>query len=193
MNMLTNLNTEFTVLPIDSKLFSERKIFLEGKITAEKACLFAKQIMVLRQEDSKKTINLYINSPGGDIEAGLMIYDIIQSVPAINIFCLGIAYGIAAIILISGKHGRRFMLPNAKLWLYNPLVDTECGKDHSAVSANVNKFLETKQNFDAIIKKHAEAFLFDLSDKTRIEHCFTAQHALAFGLADSIIEFNEMI
>lgn len=105
-----------SVVPLESRLLAERKIYLQGEINDISACEFEQKLDYLLGEDSEGEINLYINSPGGVVTAGLQIYDIIKSVNApMNMWCRGIADSMAAIIFAGGQKGRRFILPHSKV------------------------------------------------------------------------------
>ena len=123
MQTIVKTSSGITVVPIESRLLSDRKIFLEGEITHMSACAFVRQIMLLTKENRDKPIDVYINSPGGEINAGLLIYDALQGCRTeINLYCIGLCASMAAIILAGGQKGRRFATPHSKLLLHEPLL-----------------------------------------------------------------------
>ena len=107
MNILVKSSNGITQVSADSKLLSQRKVFVEGEINAETACEFVKKIMLLNAEDSNKPIDVLINSPGGCINSGMLMYDVIQASKApIRTWCIGRAYSMGAILLCCSNHGR---------------------------------------------------------------------------------------
>lgn len=112
-----------TTIPIDSKLFEMGHIFIEDEITSASADAIKKQIMYLVYKSADKPIFIHINSPGGDINAGLVLYDIIQDyADRIYLVCTGRACSMAAVLLACGKTGHRFMLQNSEAMIHEPLI-----------------------------------------------------------------------
>ena len=105
MNVLIKSSNGITQVSADSKLLSKRKVFIEGEISSESACEFIKKILILNEEDTDKPIDVLINSPGGEINSGMTIYDVIQASKApIRMFCIGRAYSMGAVLFASGNH-----------------------------------------------------------------------------------------
>ena len=123
MQVIVKTCSGISLVPLESRLLSERKIFIQGEITEETACSFEQKIIYLLTEDPDKRIDVYIDSPGGSVSAGLHIYDTIKSLHTeTNMWCRGIAASMGAIILAGGQKGRRFILPHAKVMIHEPLV-----------------------------------------------------------------------
>ena len=109
MQVQTRSSNGITLVPLDSRLLADRKVFIEGEIEAEMASEFLKQMMLLTQEDAEKQIDVFINSNGGEINAGLMMYDTIQtSIAPVRMFCTGHAYSMAAVLFASLAAGLIF-------------------------------------------------------------------------------------
>ena len=144
MNVQVKSSNGITLVPMDTKLLAQRKIFIEGEIDQEMACSFVKQIMFLCTEDRNKAIDVLINSPGGEISAGLLIYDCIQSCSTpIRMYCLGTAYSMGALLFASGKHGR-YMLPNSELMLHEPLLGNRVGGNASSIRSISDSLMDTR-------------------------------------------------
>ena len=107
MEILIKSANGISQVSADAKLLSQRKVFIEGEISPESACEFVKKIMLLNAEDAGKPIDILINSPGGGVSSGMLIYDAIQSSKApVRMFCIGRAYSMGAILFACGTHGR---------------------------------------------------------------------------------------
>lgn len=182
-----------TLVPLETRLLTDRKIFLEGEINQELACAFVRQVMVLAREDSTLPIDVWINSPGGEINAGLMMYDVIQSCDApIRMICMGRAYSMAAVLFASGRHGR-FMLPNSELMLHEPLLGNRVGGNSSSIKSISDTLLQTKQRLNRILAKHTGKTEEEIDEATRFDHYFQADESVQFGLCDEIRDFAELM
>ncbi len=181
-----------SLIPSESQLLKHRKIILSGSegITAESACEFASLIMLLTSDDPEEPVDLLISSPGGEINAGLMIYDIIQgsSVP-IRTFCLGMAYSMAAVLFASGNHGR-FMLPHSELMLHEPLLGNRIGGSASSIQSVSESLSQTKRKINGLLAKHTGKTVAEIEEASRYDHYFSAEESVAFGMADKIVDFN---
>ena len=124
MNTIFKSSNGISLVPLESRLLSERKLFIQGEITADSACEFVKEIMFLVQEDAEKPIEIYINSPGGSVnDAGLMIYDVLKGIKTEkNLHCIGMAASMAAILMASGEKGHRYILPHSGMMIHEPLI-----------------------------------------------------------------------
>lgn len=182
----------FDLVPIESKLLSNRKIFIEGMINSETACEFLRQIMFLVSEDAEKPINVLVNSQGGEINAGFLIYDIIQSCKTpIRLFCVGQAYSMAAIIVACGK--QRYILPHSELLLHEPLIESQINGSNSSIQAVAKSLMKTKSKLNAILSKHTGHSEDEIEAMTIGNHFFNAEESVAFGLVDKIIDFSEIM
>ncbi len=119
-------------------LFTNRKIFLFGEIDEAMVYAFTMQLMSL-MEDEQSEIDIYVNSPGGEVNAGLAIYDLIQSCKApINMYCIGMAASMGALIFASGKKGHRFILPHSKVMIHEPLIPHGVGGSASRIKSTAD-------------------------------------------------------
>lgn len=180
------------LVPIQTVHLDKRRIFVEGPITMESACSFADQVMLLC-DVSHEPIELFINSTGGEVKAGLMMYDIIQSSPApIRMFCRGIAYSMAALLFASGRHGR-YMLPNSELMLHEPLLSSGVHGSASSIKSLSDEILAVRTRLNGILSIHTGKPLEQIEDATAYDHFFSAQESVDFGLADEIVGYDHMI
>lgn len=180
------------LVPIQTVHLDKRRIFVEGQITIESACSFADQVMLLC-DASHAPIDLFINSTGGEVKAGLMMYDIIQSSPApIRMFCRGIAYSMAALLFACGRHGR-YLLPNSELMLHEPLLSSGVHGSASSIKSISDGILAVRARLNGILSVHTGRPLEEIEDATAYDHFFSAQESVDFGLADEIVGFDRMM
>lgn len=182
-----------TQLPIESVFLAERKIFIEGEINDEVASEFCKQVLYLNHEDPQQPIDVYIHSPGGEIQAGLQIYDVLQlSQAPIRTICLGKAYSMAALLFASAK--RRLMLPNSEIMLHEPLLGNRIGGNSSSIQSVCDSLQATKRKMNALLAKHTGKTEAEIAQAVAYDHFFGAEEALAFNLCDAIIrDLNELL
>ena len=190
MNVLIKSSNGISQISADSKLLSQRKVFIEGEITPEAACEFIKKIMVLNEEDSSKPIDVLINSPGGEINSGMVMYDVIQASKApIRMFCIGRAYSMGAVLFACGNHGR-YMLPHSELMLHEPLLGNRVGGNSSSIKSISESLLETKQKMNQILSKHTGKSEEEVEKATSYDHYYSPEESKDFGLCDQIVDFN---
>ena len=190
MNVLIKSSNGISQVSADSKLLMQRKVFIEGEITPESACEFIKKIMILNEEDSNKPIDVLINSPGGEINSGLMMYDVIQTSKApIRMLCIGRAYSMGAVLFACGKHGR-YMLPNSELMLHEPLLGNRVGGNSSSIKSISESLLETKKKMNQILSKHTGKSEEEVEKATSYDHYYSPEEGKEFGLCDQIVGFN---
>jgi len=190
MNVLVKSSNGITVVPAESRLLSQRKVFIEGEINAESACEFVRKIMLLNAEDAEKPIDVLINSPGGEINSGLAMYDVIQASKApIRIFCVGRAYSMGAVLFACGNHGR-YMLPNSELMLHEPLISNRIGGSTSSIKSISDSMQETKKKMNRILAKHTGKSEEEVEQATGYDHYFRAEESVEFGLCDQIADFS---
>lgn len=171
---------------IYSRLLSERIIFLGSGINEEVANVVVAQMLHLESDDPDKDINLYINSPGGSVYAGLAIYDTMQFIkPDVVTTCVGIAMSMGALILAGGAKGKRFALPNAKILIHQlsggfqgPAADIEI---------HAKEALSLRKRLDEILALHTGQTLEKVSQDTDRDYFMTAEEAKEYGLVDEVI------
>ena len=187
MNTIVKSSHGITLVPVSSKLLAERKIFIEGEITSESACEVVRSIMLLVKEDSNKPIDIYINSPGGEVNAGLMIYDTLKGIKTeINIHCIGMAASMAAIILAGGQKGHRFILPHSKTMIHEPLISGGVGGSATSIQRTAESIMETKRLTVELLAKDTGKKEKDIEAAVAFDNYMNAKETIAFGICDSI-------
>lgn len=183
-----------TTIPIDSKLFEMGHIFIEDEITSESADAIKKQIMYLVCKSADKPIYIHINSPGGNINAGLVLYDIIQDyADRIYLVCTGRACSMAAVLLACGKTGHRFMLQNSEAMIHEPLISNQISGNCSSIKATSMRLVAIKEKMNKILANHTGKSLQEIDESTDFDNYMNAQEAVQFGLADRIISFKDVM
>lgn len=193
MNVLVKSSSGITQISADSKLLSQRKVFIEGEISSESACEFIKKILILNEEDTDKPIDVLINSPGGEINSGMAIYDVIQASKApIRMFCIGRAYSMGAVLFSSGNHGR-YMLPHSELMLHEPLLGNRVSGNSSSIQSISESLLETKRRMNQILARHTGKSEEEVEKATSYDHYYSPEESREFGLCDEIVDFNKIM
>ena len=193
MDVLVKSSNGITQISADSKLMSQRKVFIEGEINAETACEFVKKIMVLNFEDPNRPIDIFINSPGGCINSGMLIYDVIQASKApICTFCIGRAYSMGAVLLACGNHGR-YILPHGEVMIHEPLLGNRVGGNSSSIKSISESLLETKRKMNRILAKHTGKTEEAVEEAISYDHYFDPEESLKFGLVDEIVDFGKLL
>ncbi len=181
-----------TLVPEDTRLLADRRILIEGEINSESACDFMKRVMLLSKENDQP-INVIVNSPGGEVNAGLMIYDIIQSSHVtIKMYCAGRAYSMAALLFASGNHGR-YMLPHSELMLHEPILGSHVTGNASSIRSISDSLIEIRKILNSILAKHTGRSEDEIEKATAFDHYFSPEESIEFGLADKIIGFNTIM
>ena len=190
---LERTNSGSQEFSVNAILLNKRCILLEGEVTDEMAARFTWQVLYLTDADEGKPIRVFISSNGGSIEASMAIYDVVQTSKApIEMYCLGKAYSMAAVIFASGLHGR-YMLPHSRLMLHEPLIQSGIGGKTSSIQSVASDMLRTKKQLEEILVKHTGQTLRKLDKVMKEDTFFTAEEAVAFGLADGIKGISEMM
>ncbi len=172
---------------IYSRLLKERIIFLAGPVTDLSANLVIAQLLFLASKDSKKDIQIYINSPGGSVTAGLAIYDTIQYIkPPVSTVCIGLAASMAATILAAGTKGKRFALPNSEILLHQVMG----GVTGEAVEIEITakQIIKIKNKLNQILAKHTGQPLERIEKDTDRDFYLSAKEAKEYGLIDEVIK-----
>jgi len=171
---------------IFSRLLNERIIFLGSGINEEVANVVVAQMLHLESDDPDKDINLYVNSPGGSVYAGLAIYDTMQFIkPDVVTTCVGIAMSMGAVILAGGAKGKRFALPNAKILIHQlsggfqgPAADIEI---------HAREALDLRKHLDEILAFHTGQSIEKVSQDTDRDYFMTAEECKAYGIIDEVL------
>ena len=171
---------------IYSRLLRERIIFLDGEIDDARADLIVAQLLFLENEDPKKDIYLYINSPGGSVTAGLAIYDTMQYLKCdVATICMGQAASMAALILAAGSAGKRMILPSARVMIHQPWGGVQ--GQASDVSIHAKEIIRLKKLSIDYLAKHTEQSAEKIAADIERDHFMTAQDALDYHIVDQIL------
>jgi len=174
---------------IFSRLLKDRIIFIGTPITDEIANLVIAQLLFLASENPDKDIDLYINSPGGVVTAGLAIYDTIQYLkPDVSTICIGQAASAAALLLAAGKKGKRFSLPNARILIHQVMGGAE--GQAADVEIQTKEMLRIKNQTNEILAKHTGQALSKIEKDTDRDFFMSPEDARKYGIVDKIIEKN---
>lgn len=174
---------------IYSRLLKERIVFLGGPVVDQVANSIIAQLLFLDHEDSKKEIQLYLNSPGGSVTAGLAIYDTMQYVKApVSTICVGMAASMGAVLLSAGKKGRRFALPNAEIMLHQVMGGAEGQAIEIEITAR--HIVAIKDKINQILMKHTGQKKEQIEKDTDRDFYLTAEDAKKYGLIDEIVKSN---
>ncbi|WP_314163552.1 ATP-dependent Clp protease proteolytic subunit [Lachnoanaerobaculum gingivalis] len=188
---LIKTNSGITQVSLEAKFFSKRCININGEITDELAVDFTDKILELNLE-SNEPITVLINSPGGEINSGLLMYDaIVGSKAPVRMICRGKAYSMGAVLLACA--GKRYMLPNSELMLHQPMLGGRVSGNASSIKSISDSMLETKKKINSLLAKHTGKTEEEIDKATDFDHYFSPDEAIAFNLCDEIIEFSKVI
>lgn len=172
---------------IYSRLLKDRIIFIGSEIDENVASLVVAQLLFLDAEDSEKDINLYINSPGGSVTAGMAIFDTMNYIKAdVSTICVGMAASMGALLLSSGTKGKRFILPNAEVMIHQPLGGASGQASDVVIHAEWLK--RTKDKLNKILSENTGKKLSVVEKDTERDNFMSAEEALKYGLVDEIIK-----
>ena len=171
---------------IYSRLLKERVIFLSGEVEDRMANLIVAQLLFLESEDPKKDINIYINSPGGSVTAGMAIYDTMQFIkPDVRTLCIGQACSMGAFLLAGGAAGKRAALPNARVMIHRPLGGLR--GQASDIQIHAQEILKIKQTLNERLAFHTGQSIERIEKDTDRDNFMSAEEAKAYGLVDDVL------
>ncbi len=172
---------------IYSRLLIDRIIFIDEEITQHTASVVVAELLFLEAQDPDKDINIYINSPGGEVAAGLAIYDTMRFIkPDISTICVGRAASMAAVLLSAGTKGKRYALPNAEIMIHQPLGGFQ--GQASDIKITADHILELKERLNRILAENTGQELSVIERDTDRDNYMTSAEAAAYGLVDKVIE-----
>jgi len=175
-------------ISLESRLLLDRKIFILDEITAESACEFVQKVMYLIGENSQKKIDIYINSPGGQVNAGLMIYDTLKDLKVeFDIYCIGMAASMAAIILAGGQKGRRYILPHSKIMIHEPLIAGGVGGSATSIQRTAESILETKRISVELLAADTGKTIQEIEKSISFDNYMNAEEAVRYGICDKVV------
>ena len=167
------------------QLSTMSRIYLAGTITQQLAMDFMSVASVLAEE--QKPMEIILNTPGGEVMAGLTIYDLINSYKfPVTIYCAGYAASMGAVILAGGQKGRRFILPNSKIMIHEPLISGGLAGSASSIEKTAKNILEIKAVINKILSQHTGRSVKEINEATLHDHFMTPEEAIEFGICDEI-------
>jgi ATP-dependent Clp protease protease subunit len=175
---------------IYSRLLKDRIVVLGGPINDDVANLIIAQLLFLEADDPDKDVHLYINSPGGDVNAGLGIYDVMQYVqPAVSTICMGQACSMAAVLLAAGARGKRLALPNSRVMIHQPWGGVQ--GQSSDIQIHAQEILKLRHRLNEILSEHTGKSVDQIERDTDRDNFLDARQAVEYGLVDRVIERHE--
>jgi len=172
---------------IYSRMLKERVVFLVGQVEDHMANLIVAQLLFLESENPDKDIHLYINSPGGAVNAGLAIYDTMQFIkPDVSTVCIGQAASMGALILTGGAKSKRFALPHSRMMVHQPMGGFQGQATDFDIHAR--EILRVRERLNQIMVKHTGRAMDQIKDDTDRDYFMDGEEAKAFGLIDAVIE-----
>ena len=172
---------------IYSRLLKDRIIFLGDEVNDATASLVVAQLLFLESEDPGKDIQLYINSPGGSVTAGMAIYDTMQYIKCdVSTICIGLAASMGAFLLAGGTKGKRLALPNAEIMIHQPLGGARGQATEIQIAAE--HILKTRQKLNQILAENTGKSIEEIARDTERDNFMSAEEAKAYGLVDEVIK-----
>jgi len=175
---------------IYSRLLKERVIFMVGPVEDQVANVIVAQLLFLESENPDKDINLYINSPGGSVSAGLAIYDTMQFIRSdVSTICIGQAASMGAFLLSGGAKGKRFCLPHSRMMIHQPLAGFQ--GQASDIDIHAREVLATKERLNKLLAQHTGQPLERIQQDTDRDYFMSGQESVDYGLIDTVLERRE--
>lgn len=177
---------------IFSRLLKDRIIFVggyEGTVTTDSANLIIAQLLYLEADDPDKEINLYINSPGGMVTAGLAVYDTMQYIRSpITTICMGMAMSFGAVLLCAGTKGKRFALPHSRIMIHQPLISGGgISGQATEIEIEAKEIVDTKRRLNEIIAKHTGQTVDKVARDSERNFYLSSEEAKVYGIIDEVI------
>ena len=170
---------------IYSRLLEDRVVFISGEITGDLANLVVAQLIYLESKDPTKDISLYINSPGGEVTAGLAIYDTMKYIRCdVSTICIGMAASMGAFLLASGAKGKRFALPNSEIMIHQVLGGSQ--GQASDVEIQTRQLLKIKNKINALLAENVGKPVEEVERDTDRDNYLSAEEAKAYGIVDEV-------
>lgn len=186
-NILRESSQGLECISLKDEFFAHREIEIAGVIDRDMAYSLCQQLRHLAQDDPRTKITIFVNSPGGSVQDGLAIYDVMRAIDCpIRTVCLGMAASMAALLFIAGDE--RDMLPHAQVMIHDPLIGGGIGGSALTVKAVADDLMRTRQITAEIISKHSGHSIDEVLEATAHDTYFEAPEAVEWGLADRVIE-----
>lgn len=174
---------------IFSRLLNDRIIMLTGQIDDALASVVIAQLLYLEGQDPEKDIDLYINSPGGSVSAGLAIYDTMKYIKCdVSTICVGLAASMGSFLLSSGAKGKRFSLPNSEILIHQPLISGGLSGQQTDIQIHAENMLKTRERLEKILAENCGKDVETLHRDCERDNYMSAQEAAEYGLVDKVIE-----
>ena len=190
MTVTRKSSNGLTTVPLESFLLMQRKLFIcdPKGIDTLSANELIQKLLYLQSEDSTGLISIYINSPGGEVMSGLMIYDQLKSMQTpVNLYCTGLAASMAAILLAGGQKGRRFILPHSKVMIHEPLITGTLGGSATTIQRTAESILEVRRITAGLLAADTGRTIEEIEAAISFDNYMNAEEAVAFGLCDKIV------
>jgi ATP-dependent Clp protease protease subunit len=174
---------------IYSRLLKDRVLFLGGPVTDETANLVIAQLLFLSNEDAEADIHFYINSPGGSVSAGLAVYDTMQFIRAdVSTYCIGMAASMGALLLMAGTAKKRYILPNGRVLLHQPLMGGVVTGPATDLSIQAKEMLRTRQRLYELMVRHTGKDHDTVAKDCERDKWLDAEETVTYGVADAVLE-----
>lgn len=174
---------------IYSRLLKDRIIFMNGPVTDDMTSIATAQLLFLSNEDPEADIHVYVNSPGGSVSAGLAIYDTMQFVrPKVATYCIGMAASMGSILLMGGAKGKRYVLPNSKVLLHQPLLGGVRQGQATDLAIEAKEMIKTRERLYKIIQHHTGQDYDKIKTDCERDYWLDAEEAVEYGCADQVLK-----
>lgn len=193
MGMMTMQKTAggIQVIPLETMLLEEGKIYISGVITDETTNRFVQQVMYLENKYPERPIHIFLNSRGGEVEAGLAIRDVLKGLEAsgieVNIYCVKLCASMAAILLASGPKKHRYILKSSKTMIHEPLIIDGVSGSATSIQKTAESIMETKRRSVELLAADTGKSVEEVEKAISYDHFMNAEESVAFGLVDQII------
>lgn len=175
-----------------SRLLRERIVLVNGTVEDQMANLIVAELLFLASENSEREINMYINSPGGVITAGLAIYDTMRSIRSpIATTCVGMAASFGTVLLMAGDPGRRFALPHSRIHIHQPLIQGGLGGQVTDIDIHARELLHTRDVMNDIMALHTGQPLEKIRHDTERDFFMSAEAARDYGIVDEVLQLED--
>ena len=186
-NIIEERQMNIAVMDVFSRLMMDRIIFLGTAIDDYVANIITAQLLFLESIDSKRDIQIYINSPGGSVYAGLGIYDTMQYIkPDVSTLCIGQAASMGSFLLAAGKKGKRFSLPNSRIMVHQPSAGFQ--GQATDIEIHANEVMDLKKRLNEIYSKHTGKSVDEIKSALERDNFMTSETAKSFGIIDQVVD-----
>ena len=176
-------------VPLSVRHRDSGHIFIAGEIDQEMAQNFLLQILYFEQEFPDRPVNVFINSSGGQVRAGMLMVDLLRKTKlTVNLICCGMAYSMAAVLLACGKSGRRFAYPSSQVMIHEPLLANGVAGSATNIREIAESIMKTRDQLNSILAEATGKSLEEINKATSFDNYMSAEEALQFGLIDAVLD-----